>query len=424
MNTTDLLPIPPRPVWEVYRGDAIKLAQAFRLGEAGALQRARKFHPRFFKMPEAHISVCDFSGADAEMVIALEHGFQDWEAFAEHIDAMQHKDSPIAQFEAAADAIVTGDVTRLKELIHTNPDLIQWRSDRVHRVTLLHYIAANGIENYRQRTPANVVAVALVLLQAGAKADAFANTYNNQWSTPMDLLVSSLHPARAGLQTNLVHALLDFGAAVNGVFEDGSPLMTALYFHYPAAAEALAARGATINTLPAAAGLGREELVDQWLSDNGTLEAGIPLVKVPWMELSNNSANNITQALSWATMHRRTGVVKLMLKKGVDPGMKDRRGWTALHWAAYCGYPELVAILLQWQASTESENEFGGTVLDQTIWRTVHEQFLPEHIDIIHQLIDAGAQVTELADWYLRPAQHPVAPEPVAALLRKYASLV
>ena len=43
---------------------------------------------------------------------------------------------------------------------------------RSHRATLLHYVGANGVEDYRQRSPQNAVAVAEALLAAGAEVDA------------------------------------------------------------------------------------------------------------------------------------------------------------------------------------------------------------------------------------------------------------
>ena len=83
----------------------------------------------------------------------------------------------------------------------------------VHGATLLHYVAANGVEGYRQMTPPNAVAVATMLLEAGAEPDALADMYGGQHAT-MSMLVSSDHPARAGVQVPLVDTLVDFGAAV------------------------------------------------------------------------------------------------------------------------------------------------------------------------------------------------------------------
>jgi hypothetical protein len=67
------------------------------------------------------------------------------------------------------------------------------------------------------------------VLEAGAEVDALTETYGGgPYQTTMNLLVSSAHPAGAGLQSQLAETLLDFGAAINGLDGKGSPLMTAL----------------------------------------------------------------------------------------------------------------------------------------------------------------------------------------------------
>src|SRR5580658_5402411 len=163
-----------------------------------------------------------------------------------------------AGFEAAVEALIAGDLDILRPLLREYPELVHARSARPHRATLLHYIAANGVEEERQKTPLNAVEIARTLLDAGAEVDALADMYDGQYAT-LSMLVSSCHPAKAGLQIALAETLLDFGASIEGT-EDGpwrSPLMTALAFGYGDTAEALAQRGASTDSLPAAAGLGR-----------------------------------------------------------------------------------------------------------------------------------------------------------------------
>ena len=72
--------------------------------------------------------------------------------------------------------------------------------------------------------------------------------------TTTGMLVSSDHPAKAGLQVPLVELLLDFGAALEGrgTRKWGGPLLTALAFGMSDAAKTLEKRGARID-LPAAA---------------------------------------------------------------------------------------------------------------------------------------------------------------------------
>src|SRR5215469_14213614 len=70
----------------------------------------------------AHAKLSD-SGklSDAQFVIARSHGFPSWPRFVRYIHNAADMDSAEAQFEAAADAIVTGDIERLRRLLHSNP---------------------------------------------------------------------------------------------------------------------------------------------------------------------------------------------------------------------------------------------------------------------------------------------------------------
>ena len=169
-------------------------------------------------------------------------------------------------FEAAADAVVAGDAETLRALLRTHPTLVHDRSPRTHHATLLHYVAANGVEDERQRTPANAAGIAQLLLDAGADPDALAEMYGGRCTT-LSLLVSSTPLAEARVQIALVEALVDAGASVEpvGVGAWDSPLATALAFGMRDAAETLVRRGARIDTLPKAAGLGRLDEVRRLL---------------------------------------------------------------------------------------------------------------------------------------------------------------
>lgn len=271
------------------------------------------------------------------------------------------------------------------------PQLVRARSSREHHATLLHYVAANGHEGFRQRTPPNVVGIARVLLEAGAEVDALADMYGRRCTT-MEMLVSSTYPHAAGVQTALVEMLLDFGGAVDGVENNGSPLMTALCFHHHRAAETLARWGARIDNVIAAAGLGRVDLVDSFITDDGELRPWVPLASVPWPSLAADSAVHVEYALTWACAFGRTDVVQLLLRKGVSPSARDGDA-TALHLAAAYGRLNLVGLLLEHGASLEARNSYGGTVLDGTLWYAFNDP-IPEvdYAVVVRTLLDAGAR--------------------------------
>ena len=164
--------------------------------------------PRILSTEE--IRNAPFDLTDAQLTIARWHSFRDWPALAAYALAVTAKGSPVEQFETAVEAIITGDLPGLQTLLGNHPELIRARSTRItnhdpakHRATLLHYIAANGVEDYRQMSSKNAVAIAKALLKAGADPNAFAGMYGGKCTT-MSMLVSSSHPAQAGVQVALV----------------------------------------------------------------------------------------------------------------------------------------------------------------------------------------------------------------------------
>ena len=330
--------------------------------------------------------------ADAQFFIANAHSFASWADFTNHLEQLSASGSG---FEAAADAIVTGDLAGLEGLLRNDPSLIRARSARVHRATLLHYVAANGFEDFRQKTPANAVAIARFLLEAGAEVDALAETYGGgKDQTTMNLLVSSEHPDRAGLHAELVDLLVDFGAAVNGLEDNESPIMTALAFGYPDAAETLARRGARVDTIVTAAALGRADLVRDLVVDARSLRPDVPLPVPRWLGLSADERAHIELAFIWACKFGRTPVVEVLLGKGVDPAVKDIDDMTGLHWAAAGRHLDVVTLLLQRGAPLEVTNRWGGTVLDSTVYFAVKANPNDEdYAAVIALLIAAGADV-------------------------------
>jgi len=262
------------------------------------------------------------------MEIAHFYGFEDWSALAEYAAAVNREDSLGYRFESAVEAVVAGDTSRLMSLLRATPELIHSRSTRPHRATLLHYIAANGVEQYRQKSPANAVEIAKILLQSGAEVDALANMYGGPQTT-MSMLVSSDPPAKAGVQIAMAETLLDFGASIQG--HGGSPLMTALAFGYLNTAEALARRGAKVDNLAAAAGLGRVALARELL----------PAA----------DAETRHRALALSAQHGHVEVVRLLLDTGEDPNRYNPKGnhahSTPLHQAALAGHDAVVRLLVE-----------------------------------------------------------------------------
>lgn len=361
----DLQPLPLLAPLPQYQTQAEELLAGHRSGDAQAIRVLHEKHPRFLDaeipwlprtLPDSEIRNSPIVLADTQLAIARWYDFRDWAALAGHVTAVTQAGSPVFLFESAVEAVVEGNEAALKSLLRDHPDLVRARSARithfdppVHGATLLHYVAANGVEGYRQKTPANAVEIAKTLLAAGAEADALADMYGGQCTT-LSMLVSSGHPAKAGVQIALVETLLDFGAAIEarGSGKWTSPLMTALAFGFPGAAEALAQRGARVDDLAAAAGLGRLADARRWL----------PAA----------SPESRHRALALAAQLGHADIVRLLLDAGEDPNRYNPEGnhahSTPLHQAALAGHDAVVRLLVERGARLDIEDTiYQGTPL-------------------------------------------------------------
>src|SRR5436309_369653 len=243
------------------------------------------------------------------------------------------------------------------------------------------------------------VSIARFLLDADAEVDALANSYGGgRGQTTMNLLVSSAHPAQARLQCPLIDVLLDFGAAINGLDDDGSPIITALVFGYGAAAETLARRGARADNILVAAALGRQDLVKRFVVDAVTLAPDARLVDTRWLRVPRDPQAHIELALVWAIKYTRMRVAEFLIQAGVDPAAKDNDQMTALHWAAATGMMDLIKVLLERGAPLEVKNRWGGTVLASTAYFAIYQPVQGvDYPAVLEALLDAGADVSAAA---------------------------
>lgn len=278
--------------------------------------------------------------------------------------------TPDSLFDAAVTSLIDGDAPALRRLLIQYPGLVTARSSSDHRCTLLHYLGANGIEDELQRTPANAVEMAGILLDAGAHVNALAETYGGgRAQTTLCLLVTSVHPARAGVQAHLVRVLVDAGADPEGLDGDGLPLTLALKFGYRDAAEMLVSCGAQAGGLLAAAGMGRLDEVRGYLPTDGRLPAEAWDSRAPGAGPPPPAPILLQQAFALACAHQRFEVATFLLEQGVPidampEGLAANR-CTALHSAALSGQTGTVDYLLGRGARRDTrEPTFGGTPAD------------------------------------------------------------
>ena len=109
---------------------------------------ARRIEERWSKLKGANSRSLRCTLVDAQFFVARAHGFASWPKFAKHVESAERASSPVSKFESAVDAIVGGDAAALERLLRENPELARSRSTREHRSTLLHYVSANGVQDF------------------------------------------------------------------------------------------------------------------------------------------------------------------------------------------------------------------------------------------------------------------------------------
>ena len=426
-DPTDALPLPQRPNLERYKKLAKDLVKACESDDKNAvgdwaekwvMALAKRSGIQFTRELPVTVSpwidkvegfvrrrIAESDGrcrlADTQFIIARSHGFDSWPKFSKHLNGLTQKNSAIARFEAAADAIIKGDLKTLQRLLRDDPKLVHARSTREHGATLLHYVSANGVEGYRQKTPANIVEITELLLNAGAEVDAEADVYGGG-ATTLGLVATSVHPYRAGVQNPLMQILLNHGAEIDHKTSAGnrqSAVMGALANGRGEAAVYLAERGAQLN-LQAAAGVGHLDVVKTFFNEDGSRK-------------KTTSKKAVQSAFSYACSWGRQNIVEFLLDKDADLADGGGDGQTPLHCAAICGQLEIIKFLLKFNPPLESRNIYGGTVLGQTLWSAAHGGDPKLYAEIIKTLIAAGAKV---------PPRHVPVNKPIDDLLRRYGS--
>jgi uncharacterized protein len=131
-------------------------------------------------------------------------------------------------------------------------------------------------------------------------------------------------------------------------------------------------RGAKIQNLRTAAGLGRTDLIESYFNADGSLKPEAGKINWPWGDLQSIACSNlnagvkqslhdhaskwsqdqqgiVNNAFVYACMHGHIDAAKLLLDKGAEinaiPGGFDYAG-TGLHYAALNGHRAMVEFLL------------------------------------------------------------------------------
>ena len=250
------------------------------------------------------------------------------------------------KFHPAIEAMHAAGVEKLRALIAADPSLATSRSSRSHP-TLLQALVLDGKDR-----PKNIEMVQ-VLIDAGAELN-----------EPLVAAASIDNRAAAEL-------LLDHGAVIDGTGR-WSPLEEALYWNSRNTLVLLLERGAKVQNLRTAAGLGRTDLIESYFNADGSLKLEAGKIDWPFGNLDSIACSNhdaagqqslsdrvnswsqdqqgiVNNAFIYACMHGHLDAAWMLLDKGAEinviPGGFDYAG-TGLHYAALNGHRPMVEFLL------------------------------------------------------------------------------
>jgi hypothetical protein len=339
--------LPSRPNLDRLKRQAKDLLSERKAGTPQACQRIREFHPQHAGASDDAIKTAKFSLSDSQLTLAREYGFASWarlanvtrQPVASQLERPHHERIADPRFREAVSLIDDGNVDGLRRLLAAVPGLTSQRvsfegENYFREPSLLEFIAENPVRH--DALPPNIVDVAQVILDAGARFDA------RSIQATLNLVSSGRVARESGAQIDLVNLLCEYGA-------DPSEAMGSALGHGEfEAVEALLARGARMD-LRAAAATGR-------LADARATA-------------TNASAEDRHFAMAWAAQFGHIDIVRLMLDLGLDPSRFNPPGAhshsTPLHQAALAGHANVVRLLVESGANVGvTDILWGGTPAD------------------------------------------------------------
>ncbi|HEX4169460.1 MAG TPA: ankyrin repeat domain-containing protein, partial [Bryobacteraceae bacterium] len=321
-------PLPPNADLKHLKYQAKDLFKARTERHSQAAQRIREFHPRFKHATDAAIFDAKFSLTDAQLTVARERGFASWPKLKRRVEKPSPADDlclPFQEriqdpaFRRAVNLLDAGDVGGLRAHLSVHPNLVHEHvvfegGNYFQNPSLLEFVAENPIR--RGKLPVNIVEVAQLILDGGAKND------RATVDETLGLVCSGRVPRECGVQIPLIDLLCDYGA-------DPNRGMPGAHGEFEAAG-ALLRRGARYD-LPVAAALGRVE-------DARRL-------------LPSASPEDRHRALALSAQFGHAEIVYMLLDAGEDPNRYNPPGThahsTPLHQAALAGHEAIVRLLVE-----------------------------------------------------------------------------
>ena len=367
--------LPYRTDTRFYEDRAAGLLSVARSGLPSALELFTRWHPRLTGVEPGQVRPATLGMEDARWVVARQHGFSTWAAFARHVEDLAAGRAGSAPFLEAFAAIEQGDVAALSRQLEQEPDLVRARG-------------TNGNSLLNLAAGCQALACARLLLEHGAPPD----LANDRGWTP-------LHQAGYGDQAELAALLLACGAdprrSAHG--EGGTPLVQTLFWGHRTTADLLARHGIHPPNLRVAAGLGRMDMLLRFFTPGGHLRvrAGAqrafyrPHTGFPEWRPSDDPKEVLDEAFVYACRNGRFEAMAFLLERGADIDADPYRG-TGLVWAAAKGDAATISWLLAHGADPNRLGTFGGPGHGQGV-TALHLAAQAGHREVIGALLKGGA---------------------------------
>ena len=179
---------------------AINLQQHYQMGNPAVSIEIAYYHPNYIACTPKEIFAADLSLTDFQITIARTYGFDNWQA-VHRLMNVQHQPN----FEMAIDILLTGRIDVLEDHLKQFPQVLHQRSAYGHRAGLIHYLASNGVEIWRQTVPLNLKKLLAYLLQNNCDPHMQAKLYGENSLLP--LLITSDHAWKAGVAKEAISLL-------------------------------------------------------------------------------------------------------------------------------------------------------------------------------------------------------------------------
>ena len=314
---------PARPNLEQYKKQAKELARDCAAGVHEAWMRVVRHHPRFADLAPEALRGRRAALADAQLVIAREHGFESWPKFAAQITtlnlerAVSQIDDPVQAFIRAAcvpreNSHASGTLEEAEMILARYPDVAR---------AIVHTAAIRADE----------AGVRQFLARDAGSATAKGGPY--EWDALTHLCFSRylrLDKSRSDAFVSTARALLEAGASANtGWYEmidypNPRPVLESAIYgaagiaHHEGLTRLLLEYGADPN--------------DEETPYHGAEEYDLGAVRALLESGRLDETSMTTLLLRKGDWHDREGL-RLLLEHGADPNLMTRWGASALHHA-------------------------------------------------------------------------------------------